>query len=114
MDRRSFLFGSAVAVAGAPVVTAASPIAVRKIGGRRVSCVPGDPGERLYSQACGDGKTVKVFLDGAEQKWAETADESEGFVDRIVETPKGNVAINHVTGEILKERVYGDVRIVIS
>lgn len=106
MDRRSFLCGSAVAVAGAPVV--------RKIGGRRVSCVPGDPGELLYSQACGDGKTVKVFLDGVEQKWAETADEAEGFVDRIVETPQGNMAINRVTGEILKERVYGDVRVVIS
>src|SRR5690606_27382111 len=114
MDRRSFLRGSAVAVAGVPVVAAASCIAVRKLGGRRVSCVQGDPGERLYSQACGDGKTVKVFLDGVEQKWAETADEAEGFVDRIVETPQGNIAINRATGEILKERVYGDVRIVIA
>jgi hypothetical protein len=55
---------------------------------------------------------VKVYLNGAEQKWAETADETEGFVDRIAETPNGNMA--HDGHEVLKERAYGDVRIVIA
>lgn len=110
MDRRSFLRGSAAAVVSAPVAA----VAVKKVGGRRVSTIKGDPGERLYAEACGDGKTVKVFLDGVEQKWVETADEAEGFVDRVVETPEDNMAINLAAGELLKERVYGDVRIVIA
>lgn len=112
MDRRSFLRGSAIAVAGIPAVAAASPIAVRKEGGRRISSVTGDPGHRLYCMARGDGQTVKVYLDGVEQKWAETADEAEGFVDRVVETPAGNMA--HDGRDLLKERVYGDVRIEIA
>ena len=114
MDRRAFLGGTAVAVAGVAAIAAEPVAAVRKAGGRRVSCVKGDPGERLYAQACGDGKTVKVLLDGVEQQWAETADESLGFVERIVETPEGNMAINQARGEVLMERVYGDVRIVIA
>lgn len=112
MDRRAFLRGSAVAVAGIPAVAAPSPTAVRNADGRRVSCVQGDPGYRLYCMARGDRQTVKVFLDGVEQKWAETADEVEGFIDRAVATPNGNLA--HDGHEILKERVYGDVRIVIA
>ena len=114
MDRRSFLRGSAIAVTGVPAVAAPAVAAVLKPGGRRISIVRGDPGERLYSEACGDGKRVTVFLDGVEQKWCETADESDGFVDRIVETPGGNMAFNWAAGEVLKERVYGDVRIVIG
>ena len=63
MKRRDlFRAGAVVAIAGAtglPVIAA---------GGRRVSVVKGDPGERLYGEACGDGKSVRVFLDGVEQR----------------------------------------------
>lgn len=109
MKRRDlFRAGAVVAIAGAtsmPVIAA---------GGRRVSVVKGDPGERLYGEACGDGKSVRVFLDGVEQRHAETADEVEGFVDRCVTTAEGNIAWNRRTGEILKERVHGRVEIVIA
>lgn len=109
MKRRDlFRAGAAIAIAG----TAGLP--VMAAGGRRVSIVKGDPGERLYAEACGDGKSVRVFLDGVEQRHAETADEAEGFVDRCVTTAEGNIAWNRRTGEILKERAHGRVEIVIA
>ncbi|MBK3745291.1 hypothetical protein G3A39_39600 [Paraburkholderia aspalathi] len=113
MDRRSFFKGAAAAVVSAPIAITAS-IAVAKAGGRRISSVSGDPGERLYTQLCGDGKIIKAYLNGAEQTLCVTADEAEGMIYRVVSTPGGNIAINHVTGEIMHETVYGDVRIVIG
>lgn len=78
---------------------------------RRVSCIKGDPGERAYGMICGDHKTVKVFLDGVEQRHALTADVDDGFVDRYVSTEQGNIAVNPMRSEALQERVYGRVEI---
>jgi hypothetical protein len=80
----------------------------------RISSVKGDPGERLYAECCGDGRKITVLFDGVEQPLAETADEIMGTVTRAVKTPGGNMAVNHATGEILKETVHGDVKIVIG
>lgn len=103
MNRRRFFGAAAVAVI-APNALAISP-------GRRVSIVKGDPGERLYGCICADGGRVRVLLDGIEQPRALTADESLGFVDRLITSPGGNVAFNRATGELLEERVYGQVKI---
>lgn len=82
--------------------------------GRRISCIPGDLGERLYAEACGDGRKITVLLDGVEQPWAETADEVEGCVTRAVRTESGNFAVNIAQDEILRETVSGHVEIVIG
>jgi hypothetical protein len=83
-------------------------------GYERISSEKGDPGERAYAIACGDGKRVTVFLDGVEQKYPITADAREGWVLRDVATPDGNLAWNRVTGEIYREVVHGVVRIEIA
>lgn len=111
MNRRAF-FGAAALVPLA--IPAAASGAVFKKGGKRISTVPGDPGERLYGECCGDGRRISVYLDGIEQPMAETADEAEGFVTRVVVTENGSIAVNRVTNGIVRETVYGDVRIEIS
>lgn len=111
MNRRRF-FG---ALTLAPIVAVTPAMgAIPKPGGRRISVVQGDPGERLYAECCADGRPITVFRDGIEEEWTETADEAEGFVDRAVITEEGNFAINCVRGEVIIERVYGDVRIEIG
>lgn len=110
MDRRSFV--SLLPLGAAAVVHKPTEAVARGIpDGIRVSSEKGDPGERLYCQLCGDKKRVRIFLDGAEQQMAVTADERLGMVKRAVLTPKGNLAVNHATGEIFHEEVYGAVRI---
>lgn len=84
--------------------------AVPKPGGVRMSCEPDDAGYVPWGMARGDGKIVKVWLDGVEQKQCITADESVGMVKRVLLTPAGNVAVGN--DEVLTEVVYGDVRIV--
>lgn len=84
------------------------------VTGIRVSCVKGDAGELLYAKLCGDGKPVKVFLDGVEQKECVTADETQGFIVRHIITEKGNAAFNPATGEVLQETIKGAVRIEIG
>lgn len=115
MDRRSFFKGALAAGVVAPVINSAqagTPDPVRH--DRRVSCLMGDPGERLYAELCGDGKKITVYLDGIEQKYAVTADEVEGMVYRPIMTPEGNLAINRATGDIPHETVYGRVQIVVN
>lgn len=104
MNRRQ-VFGGAVAAPAILAATAAS-------GGSRdrVSTEQGDPGERRYAELCGDGLAVRVFLDGVEQKDCVTADPGLGLVKRPVRTARGNIAINHATGEIHYETVHGHVR----
>ncbi|BCH33150.1 hypothetical protein MesoLjLc_50800 [Mesorhizobium sp. L-8-10] len=109
MDRRSFLRGAAVApiaVTGAAVQANSAPE-----GYERVSTETGDPGERAYAMACGDGKRIKVYLDGVEQQYCLTADARQGWVKRHVITEQGNVAFNRATEEILTEVVHGRVEI---
>jgi len=112
MKRRSLLglFATAPAMAAAASKVMAEP--VKKAGGRRLSCKDDDAGYREYCMARGDGQTIKVFLNGEEQKECITADESEGMVVRLVKTAKGNIA--HDGGNLLEETVYGDVSIVLS
>lgn len=109
MNRRGFLKGAAVAIAAAP---AAANAAVFKADGIRVSSNKDDPGYRAWCIAKGDGKTVRVYLNGVEQKFASMADEARGEVRRAVLTPNGNLAIGN--DEVLEEIAYGDVRVTIE
>lgn len=77
----------------------------------RISCLKGDAGERRYAELCGDGKKIKIFLDGVEQREALIADEEEGFVRRVVLTQKGKLAYNPATEAVLEETVRGKVRV---
>lgn len=105
MNRRQ-LFGGAVA---APAMLAGMAMAAESRD--RISTEKGDPGERRYSELCGDGKAVRVYLDGVEQNDAVMADPGLGEVKRPVVTKNGNIAINHATGEIYYETVRGAVRV---
>lgn len=96
INRRSF-FG---ALAVAPIAT----VAAAKSDRIRVSCIEGDPGERLYGQLCLEGKTVKVFLNGIEMIDCVTADEAAGEVTCVC-------GFNRTTGKILYETLLGDVRV---
>jgi hypothetical protein len=107
MNRRSFLRAAAIA----PAIAAMPAISSAPAGYERVSCEKGDPGERAYALACAGGKTVKVYLDGVEQKYALTADTNQGWVKRTVVSADGNIAFNRATEEIYTEIVHGAVRI---
>lgn len=112
MNRRKF-FGLSIAAATMPASAAVvvEAHAMRAGAGPvgRVSMEEGDPGFRAYCMARGDRKTVRVFLDGIEQRYATTADAVEGWVERGVRTPEGNLA--HDGERMLRETVYGAVRI---
>lgn len=112
LDRRSFLRG--VAAAPLAAVPLSAPLPGRACDFSRVSCEKGDPGELAYCLACADGKSIKVFLDGVEQKLAVTADTAQGFVKRAIESDGGNLAFNRRTGEIFHEVVHGRVEIRIA
>lgn len=107
MNRRS-LFAAVIA---APAMMASRAKAGGRVSRDRISTEKGDPGERRYAELSGDGKRVRVFLDGVEQKDAVTADPGLGIVKRAVVTENGNIAINKATGEIFYETVSGDVRV---
>ena len=111
MDRRGFLrcLASAPLLATPAIAGTLGTVGVGSL--TRISCVKGDPGERAYAMACGDGLAARIFVDGVEVKLAKTADVTEGWVRRAVTTEKGNVAINLQTGEVMEETVYGRVEI---
>ena len=116
LRRREMLAGIvAIPALGAVAVTEfrsePHPTAVPKVTGRRASTIKGDPGERLYAEACGDGLRVKVFFNGVEEKTCDTADERDGYIIRPVMTSNGNIAFNKSTGKIYRETVFGEVRI---
>ncbi|RWX78263.1 hypothetical protein EPK99_06420 [Neorhizobium lilium] len=78
----------------------------------RLSSDKDDPGYRDWCILNGDGKLVRVFLDGALQKGALMADDEAGEVRRCVFTPEGNYARGHE--EFLTEVVKGKVEILIE
>lgn len=111
MNRRGFLLGALAAPAA--VVPLSQPTAgVNKTSGIRISRDPADSGYRAYCEAFGDGKKIRVFLNGVEQRYVETADEREGFVLRAVTTDRGNLA--HDGHDVLTETVHGDVLVMIE
>lgn len=110
MNRRSF-FRATVA---APVAIATAPASGIPCEFSRISCVAGDPGERAYGILCARGLRPTVWLDGIEQKLAETADVELGLVTRAVDAGGGNIAFNAATGEVLHETVYGRVEITVG
>ena len=79
--------------------------------GHRISCIVGDPGERLYAQMIGDGHWPEIYLDGVRQNDCLTADEAQGYVVRHVIGVDGGLAFNPSAGELLKEKAYGRVEI---
>lgn len=107
MNRRElFRAGAAVAAATAiPALTAMS--APRQGPVTRISSDKDDAGYTAYCKQVGDGMCVIVHLDGIEQRNCVTADSSEGFVKRWVETDNGNIA--HDGQNILLETVRGRV-----
>lgn len=111
MNRRSFLAAMAIAptTAAATAMSAESERPIGSPNGIRVSMRKDDPGYRAFCIARGDGKKIRVYLDGVEQKCAATADESTGMIVRLVITENGNVA--HDGENILEETVHGTVRV---
>jgi hypothetical protein len=112
MDRRNFLRGAAAL----PLVPFAAPaIAAIPVPSRitRISCEAGDPGEAAYGIICGDGKSVKVLLDGVKQKCV-TADSAEGWVKRPLMSPSGNIAVNLANSTIVYETAHGRVEIIVQ
>lgn len=137
MDRRSFLSAIPSSAVGVAAVMAGGAAAAESATGgslsilsmpngdpnpakdgpllfQRISATPGDPGERAYSILRGDGWSPRIFLDGVEQKDAVMADPVEGVVERCIATPEGNYAFNDVTGEVLHEKIRGDVVVVLE
>lgn len=112
MNRRSF-FRGAVAL---PTLLAGSLTVPAIASDARITRVSIDPadvvGHRNYAMCRGDAKVVKVYLNGESVKWAKAADSVEGWVERVVRTPRGNMA--HDGNAPLFEVVHGDVAIVIE
>lgn len=110
MNRRSFFRAAGIA----PIILATVHVNGIACEFRRISCVTGDPGERAYGILCARGLQPTVWLDGVEQKLAETADIDLGMVMRAVDAGGGNIAYNKMTGDVLRETVYGRVEITVG
>lgn len=80
----------------------------------RLSVDKNDDGHVEWCKLTGDGKRVRVLLDGVDQKHCLMADEDAGEVRRCVVTDAGNIAVDYVAGEFLHETVKGKVQIVIE
>lgn len=76
----------------------------------RVSIIKDDVGYKNYSVAKANGKTVHVFLDGIEEDCV-TADEENGFIERAVTDDAGNLVLDEMKENIVREIVKGVVRI---
>lgn len=109
MDRRSFFKAAGGLTLGVVAGSFEAGAAVTKTGGLRFSTDEDDPGYRNYCITKGDGKKIKILLDGVEQRYCITADEAEGMVKRTVITPDGNIA--HDGEKWIDEIVYGSVEI---
>lgn len=108
MDRRSFLVGAPLLAAASIFAPTTAPIRGK---GRRISCVTGDPGERLYAEVRAAGLRPEVYLDGEMQELAITADEAEGMVVRAIKSRDGSLLFNPVTDKCVEEKVFGRVEI---
>jgi len=80
----------------------------------RLSMDKNDSGYVEWCKLNGDGKHVRVLLDGEEQHRCVMADEETGDVKRYVVTDAGNIALDFKNGEFLHETVNGKVQIVIE
>ena len=78
----------------------------------RLSSDKDDAGYADWCHLNGDGKDVKIYLDGVLQKETTMADDETGEVRRFVRTVEGNLAMGH--DEFLTETVKGKVEIVIE
>lgn len=75
----------------------------------RTSTDHGDPGERLFCQLRADGKKLRVWLNGIEEKDCITADPVAGYVVRAVRSPGGNLCLDSIQSDVLRETVHGHV-----
>jgi hypothetical protein len=78
----------------------------------RVSTDKDDEGYRQFVAAQANGKTIRVFLGGAEVLKCITADDELGFVVRNVVDASGNSQLDPIDPtHIWTERVLGNVEI---
>ena len=80
----------------------------------RVSSDKADPGYAAWCALNGDSKIAVVFLNGEKVRDAVMADEEAGEVRRCVRTAADNLAFDKNTGDILKETLKGEVKIVVE
>jgi hypothetical protein len=79
----------------------------------RYSCLEDDPGYAAWRRLIREGSNVRVFFDGREIDVI-TADSREGWVLVYRTDDEGKPLLNEAKDEILKERIYGHVRIEIA
>lgn len=79
-------------------------------GEMRISTETGDVGTEALAEIQNAGKSVKVYLDDVEQKWATIADTWRGYVVRFKLGPDGDLFIDP-SNNIVQEIRYGKVRI---
>lgn len=72
----------------------------------RVTVLADDPGERITPGR----ERITVYLDGAEVKYCQTADDVKGEVVDTERDDKGRILV--VNGEVQRRTRYGKVRIV--
>jgi hypothetical protein len=77
----------------------------------RISVDERDAGYPEYKNSVHQGKTVRVFLDGLEQKQVITADSCDGFIVAIELDERGNFVWDRKTGVIAEKRLCGQVDI---
>ena len=81
----------------------------------RYSSNKDDPGYAAFMAAIGEGKSVRVFLDGAEQNHCSMADDDLGEVTRCVVDAGGKIQPDPAKPDhIWVETVTGAVRIVVA
>jgi hypothetical protein len=104
--------------AGDFVASAPTDDVIKKVAGYVLDCASTDekePGYREWCTAMSDGNMVRVYLDGVYQQHCEAASAKEGWVRRCVVSPEsGDIVIDPIRSEILKETVYGLVVIEVT
>jgi hypothetical protein len=110
VNRRSF-FGVAAFTPVSTVALGYAPASASRINPARISTVTGDPGEVTLGVLRSEGLWPRVTLDGIEHPYIETADAQAGYIVRAVTGPSGNLAVNPATNEIIREKLYGRVKI---
>lgn len=75
----------------------------------RLSADKTDPGYSWYLRHL----CSVIFLDGEKQRFCLTADDEQGFIVRYKADAKGNLVVDLERGEIVREKVFGRVKIVL-